>query len=216
MPTFITQGRYTREAIKGMVVKPEDRAEAISRLLSKAGGRLIGYYLTFGEYDFLVICEAPGETQMAAVLLATGGSGGVTDLQVAQVELDLLESRNTVLTLERNYLDNIDFYKQQLGVPATLALELDDGPLRPIRRHMSLHRRPYQRHRSGAGTQPPCRLPTRIGRTRPAPRPRRSRWTRNSSRPPPRYAPDTAAADPGSTETAKRLARAPGGRRLPR
>lgn len=81
MPTFITQGRYTREAIKGMVVKPEDRAEAISRLLSKAGGRLIGYYLTFGEYDFLVICEAPGETQMAAVLLATGGSGGVTDLR---------------------------------------------------------------------------------------------------------------------------------------
>jgi len=39
MPIFITQGRYTREAIKGMVVKPEDRAEAISRLLSKAGGR---------------------------------------------------------------------------------------------------------------------------------------------------------------------------------
>jgi hypothetical protein len=62
--------------------------------------------------------------------------GGVTDLQVAQVELDLLESRNTVLTLERGYLDNIDFYKQQLGVPATLALELDDGPLRPIRRHV--------------------------------------------------------------------------------
>lgn len=62
--------------------------------------------------------------------------GGVTDLQVAQVELDLLQSRNTVLTLERGYLDNIDFYKQQLGVPATLALDLDDGPLRPVRRHM--------------------------------------------------------------------------------
>lgn len=81
MPTFITQGRYTREAIKGMVVKPEDRAEAISRLLSKAGGRLIGYYLTFGAYDFLIIAEAPGETQMAAVLLAASSRGGVTDLR---------------------------------------------------------------------------------------------------------------------------------------
>ncbi|MDT3686923.1 MAG: GYD domain-containing protein [Pseudorhodoplanes sp.] len=81
MPIFITQGRYTREAIKGMVVKPEDRAEAISRLLSKAGGRLISYYLTFGEYDFLVVCESPGATQMAAVLLAAGGSAGVTDLR---------------------------------------------------------------------------------------------------------------------------------------
>lgn len=59
-----------------MVVKPEDRADAIFRLLSNAGGRLIGYCLTFGEYDFLVICEAPGATRMAAVLLAAGGSAG--------------------------------------------------------------------------------------------------------------------------------------------
>jgi uncharacterized protein with GYD domain len=81
MPIFITQGRYTREAIKGMVIKPEDRAEAVSRLLSKAGGRLIGHYLTFGEYDFLVIAEAPSEVQMAAVLLAAGSGGGVTGLR---------------------------------------------------------------------------------------------------------------------------------------
>jgi uncharacterized protein with GYD domain len=81
MAIYITQGRYTREAIKGMIVKPEDRADAVSRILSKAGGRLIGYYLTFGEYDFLAISEAPSETQMAAVLLAIGSGGGVTDLR---------------------------------------------------------------------------------------------------------------------------------------
>ena len=81
MPIYITQGRYTRDAIKGMIVKPEDRADQVSRLLSKAGGKLIGYYLTFGEYDFLSIAEAPNDTQMAAVLLAAGSGGGVTDLR---------------------------------------------------------------------------------------------------------------------------------------
>jgi len=81
MPMYITQGRYTRDAIKGMVVKPEDRAEAVSRLLSKAGGKLIAHYLTFGEYDFLVISEMPSEMQMAAVLLAVGSGGGVSDLR---------------------------------------------------------------------------------------------------------------------------------------
>jgi uncharacterized protein with GYD domain len=81
MPTFITQGRYTREAIKGMITKPEDRADAASRLFSKAGGRLLSYYVTFGEYDFLLVAEAPSETQMAAVLMAVGGGGGVTDLR---------------------------------------------------------------------------------------------------------------------------------------
>ena len=81
MPIYITQGRYTRDAIKGMIVKPEDRAEAVSRLMAKAGGRLVGYYLTFGEYDFLTIVDMPSETQMAAALLAAGSGGGITDLR---------------------------------------------------------------------------------------------------------------------------------------
>ncbi len=81
MPIYITQGRYTRDAIKGMIVKPEDRSDAIARLLSKIGGRLLGYYLTFGEYDFMAIAEAPNDVQMAAALLAAVSSGGVTDLR---------------------------------------------------------------------------------------------------------------------------------------
>ena len=92
MPTYITQGRYTREAIKGMIVRPEDRADAVARLLSKVGGRLIGYYVTFGEYDFLAIGEAPNDVQMAAALLAAGSSGGVTDLRTT-VALTSIEAK---------------------------------------------------------------------------------------------------------------------------
>jgi uncharacterized protein with GYD domain len=81
MPTYITQGRYTRDAIKGMIVKPEDRADSVSRAMGRVGGRLISYYVTFGEFDFLSICEAPDETHMMAALLAAAGGGGVTDLR---------------------------------------------------------------------------------------------------------------------------------------
>jgi uncharacterized protein with GYD domain len=81
MPIYITQGRYTRDAIKGMIVKPEDRADIVARLLSKIGGRLLGYYLTFGEHDFLAIAEAPNDVQMAAAVLAVGSGGGVTELR---------------------------------------------------------------------------------------------------------------------------------------
>jgi uncharacterized protein with GYD domain len=80
MPIYITQGRYTREAIKGMIVRPEDRADAVSRLLSKAA-RMIGLYFTFGEYDFLLIAEAQSETQIAAALLTAASGGGVTGLR---------------------------------------------------------------------------------------------------------------------------------------
>ena len=74
MPIYITQGRYTREAIKGMIVKPEDRYESLSRHVARTGGRVLSYYITFGEYDFLTVIEAPGETQMAAVLLSAAAS----------------------------------------------------------------------------------------------------------------------------------------------
>jgi uncharacterized protein with GYD domain len=85
MPIYITQGRYTRDAIKGMIIKPEDRADAVGRLLSKAGGKLIGHYLTFGEYDFLVIAEAPGETQMASVLLDLRTTVAMTSIEAKGV-----------------------------------------------------------------------------------------------------------------------------------
>lgn len=81
MPIYITQGRYTRDAVKGMIVKPEDRADAVSRAVAKAGGRLLGYFFTFGEYDFLSVVEMPSDVQMAAVLLAAASGGGVTDLR---------------------------------------------------------------------------------------------------------------------------------------
>jgi uncharacterized protein with GYD domain len=80
MPIFISQGRYTRDAVTGMIAKPEDRGEATAAALQAAGGRLIAHYLTFGAHDFLVICEVPSEKDMAAMLLAIAAGGGVSDL----------------------------------------------------------------------------------------------------------------------------------------
>jgi uncharacterized protein with GYD domain len=36
--------------------------------------------MTFGEYDFLLIAEAPSEHDILAVLIAAAGSGGVMNL----------------------------------------------------------------------------------------------------------------------------------------
>ena len=81
MPIFISQGRYSREAMRGMVNKPEDRTEPVSRLLEAAGGRLIGFYVTFGEHDWLLIAEAPDVKAMAAAAITAAAGGGVTDMK---------------------------------------------------------------------------------------------------------------------------------------
>jgi uncharacterized protein with GYD domain len=81
MPIFVTQGRYSPDAIKGMIANPEDRAEAVSKLAQQAGGRMLAYYVTLGEYDFLVVCEMPGHKEASMVVLTAAASGGVTDVK---------------------------------------------------------------------------------------------------------------------------------------
>jgi uncharacterized protein with GYD domain len=63
--------------------------------LTKVGGRLIAYYVTFGEFDFLCIGEAPNDVQMAAALFAAGSGGGVTDLRTT-VALTSIEAKGAL------------------------------------------------------------------------------------------------------------------------
>ena len=90
MPVFITQGRFSQEAIKGMLASPEDRAESVGQLISKSGGKLLAYYMTFGEYDFMVISEGDFEAMAATAIVAAAG-GGVKDLKtsVAMTSADM-------------------------------------------------------------------------------------------------------------------------------
>ena len=76
MPLFITQGRWTREYIRGGLAKPEDRHAVVSRLIEQAGGKLVSLYITLGQYDFLVVSEMP-DAKAASILafVATGGGG---------------------------------------------------------------------------------------------------------------------------------------------
>ena len=61
MPIYISRGRFTTDAVKGMLAKPENREEAVANLFKSVGGKLIGWYLTFGRHDWLVIGEFPDE-----------------------------------------------------------------------------------------------------------------------------------------------------------
>lgn len=62
--------------------------------------------------------------------------GNSTQLQVIQAEQQLLSSLNDFLASTRTYQDQLDQFKLQLGVPTTLPIELDDAPLRPMRRQL--------------------------------------------------------------------------------
>jgi uncharacterized protein with GYD domain len=80
MPVYITRGNYSAATLNAMMAKPEDRAEAVGKLLTAVGGRLHAFYFTFGEYDFMLVAEAPSEQDVLAALITAGSSGAVTNL----------------------------------------------------------------------------------------------------------------------------------------
>jgi uncharacterized protein with GYD domain len=69
MPIFISRGRFTSDAIKGMLAKPENREEAVAKLFQSVGGKLIAWYLTFGHHDWLAIGEFPDAKAAACLTL---------------------------------------------------------------------------------------------------------------------------------------------------
>jgi len=80
MPIFITQGKYTHDSLKKMSAAPEDRTNQLANFFEEAGGKLIAWYLTFGDYDFVCISEHKDMADAAAALLAIAGKNVVADL----------------------------------------------------------------------------------------------------------------------------------------
>lgn len=79
MSIYVLRGRYNGEALKGMMANPEDREAAIAEIVTRAGGRLIGYYLTFGKDDWLVIIDCPNNEVAVSIAIIAAAGGGITD-----------------------------------------------------------------------------------------------------------------------------------------
>jgi uncharacterized protein with GYD domain len=105
MAIYITQGRYTPDAVRGMVAKPEDREKAVADLMEKAGAKLLALYFTFGEYDVLAITEAPSEEVMASALIAVAASGGLSHLRtsVAMTAKDAMKAFKSAGALSKSF-----------------------------------------------------------------------------------------------------------------
>ena len=85
MALFMSQSSYTAEAAATMAKIPQDRTVLVSELIQKLGGRLIGFYFCFGEYDTLTIFEAPDDTDALAASLAAVAPGHLKALKTTRL-----------------------------------------------------------------------------------------------------------------------------------
>jgi uncharacterized protein with GYD domain len=87
---------YASRSIKSLVIQPEaDHAGQASAMVASVGGRLLGYWYAFGEFDGVVLMEAPDNSVAASVAIAIGGTGEVARLETT-VLLDMDEAQDAM------------------------------------------------------------------------------------------------------------------------
>jgi uncharacterized protein with GYD domain len=75
MPLYMIQAAYTAEAIATMAQHPQDRSVPVREMVEKLGGRMIGFYFCYGEYDVVTLIELPDDNSATAVALAAMSPG---------------------------------------------------------------------------------------------------------------------------------------------
>jgi len=76
MPTYISLVNLTDQGIKEVKNAPE-RLKSFDLAAQEAGGSLVGFYLVFGQFDYVVITEAPDDQTAARLILSTFSQGNV-------------------------------------------------------------------------------------------------------------------------------------------
>ena len=76
MPTFMCFLNWTDQGAKAVKDAPK-RAEGVTALVAKLGGRLVCGYVTTGQYDAVLVVEMPNGDAMTKLAVSMTSSGNV-------------------------------------------------------------------------------------------------------------------------------------------
>lgn len=76
MPTYVTLYKWTEQALKDAKNAPA-RFQASKKLAESMGAKILGVYVTMGQYDLVVVSEGPSDEAAAAIALSIASRGNV-------------------------------------------------------------------------------------------------------------------------------------------
>jgi uncharacterized protein with GYD domain len=76
MPTYITLIKYTQTGVENMKDSP-NRLDTAKELFRSMGAELKAFYLAMGNYDAVVISEAPDDETAMKLALTVGSAGAI-------------------------------------------------------------------------------------------------------------------------------------------
>jgi uncharacterized protein with GYD domain len=101
MALYMYQASYTAKSMAAQLKQPQDPVETIKPKLEDLGAKVLVAGFPFGDYDVLVVYEAPDDMTAASVSMAIAAAGEVhsgktTRLLSGQEWLESLRKRKIV------------------------------------------------------------------------------------------------------------------------
>ena len=95
MPLYLARFNYSTDAMKALINQPQDRSAAAREMADSLGGKLLGFWYAFGEFDGVFLMEAPDNASAAAVAMAVGASGALSEIETT-VLIDMDEAQDAM------------------------------------------------------------------------------------------------------------------------
>jgi uncharacterized protein with GYD domain len=77
MPTYIILLRYTPQGMAAIKESPK-RLDAAKKAFQAQGAEIKDYFLTMGQYDEVVIVEAPDDAALTKAVITTASLGNIS------------------------------------------------------------------------------------------------------------------------------------------
>lgn len=77
MPGYVMLMKWTQQGIANVKESPE-RIKQARAAVEKLGGRIVGVWVTMGQYDLVAIGDLPNDQAASILALSVGSLGNVT------------------------------------------------------------------------------------------------------------------------------------------
>lgn len=95
MAGFLVQVSYTPEALSSLIAKPQNRMAVVKKTVENLGGTLNGSWMSFGDYDLVMLLDMPNNVSAAALALAAAAGGSLKSIKTTP--LLSIEQANTAI-----------------------------------------------------------------------------------------------------------------------
>ena len=85
MALYMYQASYTAKSMAAQLKEPRDPVEAFRPTLEELGATILVAGFPFGEYDVMVVYEAPDDMTAASVAMAVAAAGDVKEAKTTRV-----------------------------------------------------------------------------------------------------------------------------------